>query len=186
MSELNSVPPIPRPERADGTVLAALLAALLALLVAAQFLLPTDRPAAPDVPPAALRTGPVAIAAVSADPVLTRRSIFQPTRLAGNRADGAAMPSGPLDGATPAGIVRVRGAARLVLQTPGGGSITLRPGQSWQGWRLIAIGKGEVRFVRGTETVTLGLGATDSYSYPGDAPPANDRRGDWPNQADEQ
>jgi hypothetical protein len=186
MSDLTSLPPIPRPERADGTVLAALLAALLALLVAAQFLLPPDRPAPPEVPPAALRLGPVAFSAISADPVLSRRSIFQPTRLAGSGANGSAMPSGPLDGATPAGIVRVRGAARLVLQTPGGRSVTLRPGQSWQGWRLTRIGNDEVRFVRGTETVTLGLGATDSYSYPGYAPPAYDARDDWPNQADEQ
>jgi hypothetical protein len=186
MSDLTSLPPIPRPERADGTVLAALLAALLALLVAAQFLLPAERPAPPEVPPAALRTGPVAIAAVSADPSLARRSIFQPTRLARNDEDGAAVPTGPLDGATPAGIVRIRGAARLILQTPDGGSVTLRRGQSWRGWRLTAIGNDNVRFVRGTETVTLDLGASDSNSYPGLAPPAYDRRGDWPNQADEQ
>ena len=76
----------------------------------------------------------------------------------------------------------MRGAARLVLQTPGGGSVTLRPGQSWQGWRLLAIGSDEVRFARGGETVTLALGAaTDSYSYPG-----YDPRGYQPNQADEQ
>lgn len=187
MFALTLLPPIPRPERADGTVLAALLAALLALLVAAQFLLPTDRPTPPAVPPAALQSGPVAITAVSADPVLARRSIFQPTRLAGSGGEGAGVPGGPLDGATPAGIVRVRGAPRLVLQTPGGGSVTLRPGQSWQGWRLLAIGTDEVRFARGAETITLGLGAaTDSYSYPGYAPPGYDPRGYQPNQADEQ
>jgi hypothetical protein len=134
-----------------------------------------------------MQSGPVAIAAVSADPVLARRSIFQPTRLAGSGGARAGVPVGPLDGATPAGIVRVRGAPRLVLQTPGGGSVTLRPGQSWQGWRLLAIGTNEVRFARGTETITLGLGAaTDSYSYPGYAPPGYDPRGYQPNQADEQ
>ncbi|RNJ63695.1 MAG: hypothetical protein EDM03_04725 [Porphyrobacter sp. IPPAS B-1204] len=173
---------IPRPERADGTVLAALLAVLLALMLAAQFVLPQDRPAVPDVPPAALRAGPVQIAVISPDPALSRRSIFQPTRLAGSGAAGLSVPAGPLDGAIPAGIVRVRGAARLVLQTPDGGSVTLRPGQSWQGWRLTAIGTDEVRFARGGETVTLGLGAaTESYSYPG-----YDPRGYQPNQADEQ
>lgn len=176
---------IPRPERAEGTVLAALLAVLLALMLVAQFVLPQDRPAAPDVPPAGLRGGPVAIAAVSADPVLARRSIFQPVRIGSGAAASAAQ--GPLDGATPAGIVRVRGAARLVLQTPDGSSVTLRPGQSWQGWRLIAIGSDEVRFARGSETVTLGLGApSDPYSYPGYSAPAYDPRAYRPNQADEQ
>ena len=187
MFVLTLLPPIPRPERADGTVLAALLATLLALLMVAQFLLPSDRPAAPEVPPAALQTVSVAIAAISPDPALARRSIFQPTRLAGGSAEGAGVPGGPLDGAAPAGIVRVRGAARLVLQTPSGGSVTLRPGQSWQGWRLLAIGTEEVRFARGSETVTLGLGAaTDSYSYPGYDPRGYDPRGYQPNQADEQ
>lgn len=178
---------MPRPDRAEGTVLAALLAVLLALMLAAQLLLPQNRPATPDVPPAGLRAGPVRVAAVSPDPVLSRRSIFQPTRIGSGGSNGAGVPSGPLDGATPAGIVRVRGAARLVLQTPGGTAVTLRPGQSWQGWRLLAIGTDQVRFARGGETVTLGLGAaTDSYSYPGYAPPAYDPRGDRPYQADEQ
>ena len=80
---------IPRPERADGTVLAALLAVLLALMLAAQLVLPQDRPAVPDVPPATLRSGPVSVPAISADPVLARRSIFQPTRMAGSGGDGA-------------------------------------------------------------------------------------------------
>jgi len=173
---------ISRPECAEGTVLAALLAVLLALMLVSQFAAPPERPDLPDVPPAARRSEPVTIAAMSADPVLARRLIFQPTRLGGRSAEAAGVPSGPLNGATPAGIVRVRGASRLVLQTPDGGSVTLRPGQSWQGWRLIAIAADEVRFARGGETVTLGLGAaTDSYSYPG-----YDPRAYQPKQADEQ
>lgn len=181
---------IPRPERADGTVLAALLAVLLAVMLAAQLVLPQDRPVLPDVPPAALRGGPAQIAAVSADPVLGRRSIFQPTQLANAGADAGGAAIGPLDGAVPAGIVRVRGAARLVLQTPDGKSVTLRPGQSWRGWRLARIGSEDVRFTRGAETVTLGLGAANTYSDPGYNPSAYDPRGYAggyrPNQADEQ
>jgi hypothetical protein len=183
-------PRIPRPERAEGTVLAALLVALLTLLVVVQFVLPQERPAVPEVPPAALRAGPAQIGAVSADPVLARRSIFQATRIAGGNTAGVGAPVGPLDGAIPAGIVRVRGAARLVLQTPDGKSVTLRPGQSWQGWRLISIGRDDVRFRRGGESVTLGLGANDSFSYPEYAPIPYDPRGPdngyRPNQADEQ
>jgi len=41
---------IPRPERAEGTVLAALLAALLAVMLCAQLVLPRERPALADVP----------------------------------------------------------------------------------------------------------------------------------------
>jgi hypothetical protein len=172
---------IPRPERAEGTVLAALLALLLALMVAAQFVLPADRPEPPAVPAAGLGTAPVALAAASADPALSRRSIFRPTRLAASSAPGA--PAGPLDGASPAGVVKVRGAARLILQTPDGGTVTLRPGQSWQGWRLIAIGTDSVRFSRGGESVTLDIGApvSSSFSYP-----SYDPRADRPYQADEQ
>ena len=179
---------IPRPERAEGTVLAALLAVLLAAMLLAQFVLPQDRPAAPDLPPVGLRSGQATIAAVSPDPALASRSIFRPATLGG--AGAAGVPQGPLDGATPAGIVRVRGAARLILQTPNGKSVTLRPGQSWQSWRLVSIGRDNVRFARGAETVTLGLGPADSYSYPGYAPPEYDPAGYdggyRPNQADEQ
>ncbi len=96
----------------------------------------------------------------------------------------------PLDGAYPAGVVRVRGAARLVLQTPDGKSVSLRPGQSWQGWRLISIGADDVRFRRGGENVTLAFGAPDSFSYPVAGPQAYDPGGFddlyRPNQADEQ
>lgn len=180
---------IPRPERAEGTVLAALLAVLLALMLAAQMILPQERPAAPDVPPAGLRAGSPQFAAISPDPVLAERSIFQPTRIAAVNGQGGAA-GGPLDGAYPAGVVRVRGAARLVLQTPDGKSVSLRPGQSWQGWRLIGIGREDVRFRRGGETVTLALGAPESFSYPANDPLAYQPRvyqNDFvPNQADEQ
>lgn len=185
-----SLLPIPRPERAEGTVLAALLTVLLAVMLVVQFVLPQDRPASPVVPPVASQAGPAQIAAVSADPALARRSIFRPTRLSGGGAGEAGSSLGPLGGAYPAGIVRVRGTARLVLQTPGGNSVTLRPGQSWQGWRLTRIGRDEVRFRRGGETITLGLGASDSFSYPGygsrDFDPRGYNSGYQPNQADEQ
>lgn len=186
-----SLHPIPRPERAEGTVLAALLTVLLAVLLVVQFVLPQDRPAAPPVPPVAGRTGPAQIAAISADPVLARRSIFQATQLSGGTSsDAAAVPQGPLGGAYPAGIVRVRGAARLVLQTPSGSSVTLRPGQSWQGWRLTAIGRDDVRFQRGRERITLALGAGSNYSDPGFNQQSFDPSGYdgrfGPNQADEQ
>lgn len=173
---------IPRPERAEGTVLAALLALLLALMVAAQFVLPAERPDPPAVPPARLGAAPLSPSAASADPVLSGRSIFRPTRLAASSsAPGASL--GPLDGASPAGVVKVRGAARLILQTPDGSAVTLRPGQSWQGWRLIAIGTDSVRFARGSETVTLAIGApaATGISYP-----SYDPRADRPYQADEQ
>ena len=176
---------IPRPERAEGTVLAALLALLLALMLLAQLVLPVERPQPPAVPPAGLGAPPVGIAAVSADPALARRVIFRPTRIAA--AQGTGTPVGPLDGASPAGVVRVRGAARLILQTPDGGTVTLRPGQSWQGWRLIAIGTDSVRFTRGGESVTLGFGVQSTGSYPGYTPPRfYDPGGYRPNQADEQ
>lgn len=189
-----SLLPIPRPERAEGTVLAALLSALLSALLAVmlvvQFVLSQDRPASPVVPPVASRAGPAQIAAVNADPALARRSIFQPTRLSGAGTGEGGTSLGPLGGAYPAGIVRVRGAARLVLQTPGGNSVTLRPGQSWQGWRLIGIGRDEVRFRRAGETITLNLGASDSFSYPGygsrNFDPRGYNSGYQPNQADEQ
>lgn len=179
---------IPRPDRAEGTVLAALLVLLLAAMLLVQLVLPQERPLQPNVPRAAMRAGPMQIAAVSADPALARRSIFQPTPLA--NPDGAGVPTGPLGGAVPAGIVRVRGAARLLLQTPDGTSVTLRPGQSWQGWQLTRIGSDDVSFRRGGESVTLGLGAAGNFSGPGFDPSTYDPRGFdggfQPNQADEQ
>jgi hypothetical protein len=182
--------PFPRPERAEGTVLAALLAVLLAVMLVAQAVMPSERPPLPDVPPAMLRAGPVPVAAITADPALARRSIFAPTRLTLAGPAGAGVVAGPLDGAIPAGIVRVRGAPRLVLQTPDGKSVTLRPGETWRGWRLERIGRDDVRFARAGESITLALGANDSFSYPGYAPPAYDPRGATggyrPYQADEQ
>jgi len=170
--------------------LAALLAVLLAVLLCAQFLLPQDRPAVPDVPSMAARQTAPQVTLVAADPVLARRSMFRPNRRVSAGPDAAGMAIGPLGGAVPAGIVRVRGTARLVLQTPDGKSVTLRPGQSWQGWRLIGIGNDEVRFRQGGETITLGLGAANNNSYPGYTPPSyvlqGYNGGYQPNQADEQ
>lgn len=181
-------PRIPRPERAENTVLAALLTVLLAVMLVAQMLLPLDRPETPGVPPAAgLRRITTDLPRVSPDAVLARRSIFTPVTLAGAASENAAPPA-PLDGAVPAGIVRIRGAVRLVLQTPEGKAVTLRTGQSWRGWRLTAIGRDDARFRRGGETVTLALGVTDSFSdYDSSAyDPRNFGGGFRANQADEQ
>lgn len=183
-----SPPRIPRPERAENTVLAALLAVLLAVMLAAQVVLPLDRPEVPGVPPAAgLRRVTADVPRISPDAVLARRSIFTPVALVGASGDNAA-PRAPLDGAVPAGTVRIRGAVRLVLQTPEGKAVTLRPGQSFRGWRLTAIGREEASFRRAGESVTLAFGAATSFFQ--DDPYAYDPRdfggGFRANQADEQ
>ncbi len=179
---------IPRPERAENTVLAALLSLLLAVMLVAQMLLPPSRPELPGVPPAAgLRRVTAEVPRVSPDAVLARRSIFTSVTLAGAATNNGAAPA-PLDGAVPAGTVRVRGAVRLVLQTPQGKAVTLRPGQSWRGWQLTAIGREEASFRRAGESVTLAFGLANDFSgydlYP--YGPRDDESGFRANQADEQ
>lgn len=159
-------------------MLPALLAVLLVLLMAAQFLLPPDHPDGLDLPPAAATSAVVRPAGeTTIDPILTRRSIFQPTRQASSSIVGANGQAAPLDGAVPAGTVRVRGAARLILQAADGRTVTLRPGQSYRGWRLIGFGSDSARFRRGGETITLGLGSASGSSYPTYGPPSFNSQG---------
>lgn len=176
-------------------MLPALLAVLLVVLLTFQFVLPPEAPSVPDLPPS--RGGKLAqlsdAADTGRDPILAERSIFTPVGITATPGEGARAdaPPLPLDGAVPVGIVRVRGAARLLLQSPEGRSVTLRPGQSYRGWRLTGIGQDNAQFRRGGETIRLEVGAAAGFAFPPAYTPPNfsgedDNAPFRFNQADEQ
>lgn len=176
-------------------MLPALLVVLLAVLLAYQAVLPREVPVPLDLPPARVtRLADLPAPASARYSILDQRSIFAPLAAAAgaDAGEGAANapPPLPLDGAVVAGIVRVRGAARLVLQSPEGRSITLRPGQSYRGWRLLGIASDSGRFRRGGETIRLEIGAEAGFDSSAYSPPnfgQESRGGTYrPYQADEQ
>ena len=143
------------PARADGTRLPALLALVLVLMAALQFALPTDvvLPDAPGRTVANRLPERIAFRAIP-DDVILRRALFAPG--SGGAGKGIAA-TGPLDGATPVGVVRGRGFARAILQQADGSAVSLPVGAAYHSWRLTGIAKDSATFFRDGKKLVLPL-----------------------------
>jgi hypothetical protein len=136
------------------------LAAVLALALAFQLLVTRapDVPASGIVPnvavPAPVVSGPVFIPTI-----LQQRPMFTPGNLARAAPGGAGPAPLPLGGAVATGTVSISGHAVVVMQSPDGSIVRLRPGSRYKGWTLTAIAPTGAKFRRGTESMTLGYGA---------------------------
>lgn len=138
--------PLPRPSRADGTALPALLAALLAVMVVLQFALPpAEDPIFVPGRAAAPKLTAEGLSLSLADPVILRSALFAPGRARGSSAAGGI---GPLDGARFVGVVRGRGFARAVLQGADGEATSVSMGGDYRGWRLVSLGNDNAVFIR--------------------------------------
>jgi hypothetical protein len=147
--------PFPPPARADGTALPAAVAAVLAAMLLLQLAIPREvsLPEPGVVRPFALDP---------ARPTPLSPGVARP--LVAVAAPGAAAPvaQGSVEGARAIGIV-ARGGRRIgFLQTTDGAVVSLAPGESYRGWRLVAAGAGALVFRRGGETATLRLSAAPS------------------------
>ena len=144
MCALKFQAPLPLPNRADGSVLPAILAVVLAALVAAQFMI-GDVAEQPLVPGRTIvpKIGEQGVTVSVADPVIIRNALFAPARGAGISAG-----TGPLDGAVFAGVIKGRGFARAVLQEASGEAVSVPVNGSFHGWRLIALNNENATFVR--------------------------------------
>lgn len=145
----------PRPNRDNGTILPALLAALLVLMIALQFALPAEL----DLPSEGkgvvpLKLSPTAVNRVIPDPLILRDALFSPGRsaVAGAKVAGG---SGPLDGAVVVGMVRARGVARAIVQQADGSAVSVSVGGRYRGWRLLSITAGNAVFSRDGERLSL-------------------------------
>jgi len=149
--------PLPPPRRDDGSLLPALLSAVLVIAAGAQLSLasavdlpsvavvPPPRPAVlPALPPAALVPAP-----------LLARAMFTPSRL-----PTADAPSTPLDGAVIEGAVRTRGHAHIIVRLSDGHIRNMAPGDVVAGWRLLSIGDGAALMSRGGERRRFPFGAS--------------------------
>ncbi|WP_225206581.1 hypothetical protein [Novosphingobium huizhouense] len=103
------------------------------------------------------------IADLPAPSLADRASLFSPTRLVGATPSGdeagAAVPEGPVGGAFVLGAMRTGGRRTLLLRTPERRIVRMAPGQSWQGWRLLAIDQDAARFRKDGKTITAAFGA---------------------------
>lgn len=135
----------------------ALLCGVLVLMLALQFALPADDELPAEVrrvvPARASQNG---ISRVVPDPVIVSNPLFSPGRGGGGGANVAAA-TGPLDGATFAGIIRGRGFARAVLQQNDGSPVSVAVGGSYRGWRLVSLTAASAIFSRDGERVVLGF-----------------------------
>lgn len=162
MSALKSLPPFPRPSRADRTLLPAALAALLAVSVVALLVLPTalELPEAGLVAP--LRLPPLIVATAPADPSIAARTLFTPTRSDSGVARPGATPTVaplPLGGARIVGTSSVGGRARVFVEATNGKVRALGLGSVYLGWRLSRVGSDSVEFGRGGQRLRLTVGA---------------------------
>ncbi|MBC7522394.1 MAG: hypothetical protein H7268_15045 [Sandarakinorhabdus sp.] len=146
--------PIPRPRRAEQTVLPAALAASLGLLLILQLAIPSGTNLPDVVVGRPVRLSLLHVAPLLAAPEITARPIFTPSR----REDGSATAgdkSAPLEGARAVGAISVRGAARVFLQATDGRIVPISVGDSYRGWRLVRISGGQLLFIRGAESISL-------------------------------
>ncbi len=142
--------PLPLPNRADRSILPALLALILAALIVAQIMMPPltelDIVAGRTKVPAINQQS---VAITGADPVILNRPIFTPSRGASANGSGNSDASNaPMAGAIFAGIVRVRGYSRAVMQRADGDAVSVSVGASFFGWRLISMNDDAATFMR--------------------------------------
>jgi hypothetical protein len=144
MPALKFPAPLPLPNRADGSVLPAILAVVLAVLILAQFMIVdvAEQPAVAGRNIVA-KTAEQRVSISVADPVILRNALFAPARGA-----GGSVGAGPLDGAVFAGVVRGRGFARAVLQQASGDAVSVPVNGSYHGWKLVALNNENATFVR--------------------------------------
>ncbi len=139
---------------------------------------PEDIPSAP--PLLITEVQPQEIAQMSA---LTEKPIFNPERaplsfagemaedealLADEEAAPQAMPKPTLVGL----VSRRRGKSVAIVKTSEGQTKTLAPGESADGWKLLAVGKTNARFSSGGEQVSISLDFSNkAIGGPDKAPP---------------
>ncbi len=140
--------------------LPAALALLLALGIGLQLLIGSDEAPVPQtVGIAGLARQPVPpVPPARVPPGLLTRALFLPAADAGTVQPGASAPSMSI-GAVVAGSVARRGRRAAVLVLPDGGSRYLVPGQSFNGWQLLAISETGARFRRDGREMSLSFGA---------------------------
>lgn len=148
------------PNRADGTLLPALLAVALAATLLAQLGWTAREP---ELPPALPVSVPVSnfrvptISPVAASGEIFRRPIFAPRQSASAASDGAPPPM--LGGAVVAGTVSVRGRTFAVVRRPNGTSFNMAIGGRLNGWSLTALRDEGAIFVKGNTRQTMAYGA---------------------------
>jgi hypothetical protein len=151
--------PLPRPD--DGTMLPAMLAALLLAAVAAQLLL-TGGPELPaeGVGRIAASMPSVRVARAGSAPDILARPLFSPTR---NSDGGGATGGGAgtmLGGAVVAGTVSRGRSTQAFVRLPDGSIRTLRIGQQIEGWRLAGLTGDSARFARDGQTISIAFGSS--------------------------
>ena len=149
---------LPRPSRAEATLLPAVLGGSLALMAALQFALPVED----ELPVSTAATvrrlvAPLETSRAVADPVILANALFSPARI-GKQSD-AKSDTGPMDGARVVGSVQTRGFARALLQTSDGSAVTVAVGGRYRGWRLIGLNPTNAIFRRGGVTLPMPFGA---------------------------
>ena len=152
--------PLSLPNRAEGTLLPALLGAVLAATLIAQLMWAArapELPAALPLPAPFARAQVPVIAPASASAEIFRRPIFAPRQSASLASAGAPPPM--LGGAVVAGTVSVRGRTFAVVRRPNGTSFNMAVGSRLNGWSLVGLRAEGAIFVKGNAKQLMAYGA---------------------------
>jgi len=165
--------PLSSPRRADGTVLPAVLAALLALAFAAQLVWAGDEA---DLPPvlavsaARANFAAPAVMPVAVPAVVFERPLFAPRQSLTATATATAAAPPALGGAVVAGTATIRGRTFAVVRRADGTVANVALGGRVGGWRLVALGQDGAVFVRSGERLQVAYGAQAAATPEAEAP----------------
>jgi hypothetical protein len=165
--------PLSLPRRADGTVLPAVMTALLAMVFAAQLFWASaeeDLPPVLAVSAARANFGVPAVAPVAVPQSIFERPLFAPRQSLALAAAAAAAAPPALGGAVVAGTATIRRQTTAVVRRPDGSVANIAIGGVVGGWRLVALGQEGAVFVKGRERLRVAYGAQAASSAEAEVP----------------
>lgn len=148
----------------------AIACGVLVLALALQVALPYGERLPTASPLAPRRPRPVVVTPVAEYPAILQSPIFSPDRKPGVD-QGAAPGASALDSYAALGVATGHGFASALVKGPGGPARTLRPGDTLEGWKLVAMDREKLTFERGDarHVLTVGASTAPAVGESGDA-----------------
>jgi hypothetical protein len=129
----------------------------LAMTLVLQVVLPYQDPASQASPVAVRRPKLIVVPTPPEYAAILQAPIFSPDRKPGEDAD-AAPGASALDAYAALGVAMGPGFATAVVKTPEGKIVSIKPGETLEGWRLAVMDRTKLGFQRGDARHVLTIG----------------------------